>query len=167
FDYSDNDGVSVETNGLNMVMNRTEKTATITLSLKVIDDYDREYTVIRNITIIEKVIPAKDIAITVNGETVGSELRISCGGSYDNYVNLQLGYITTPANANAVVSVTYKNGSTVPALSPMKVDAQTGVISLSGASRFISSYNAPISCTITNSDGSTVTKSFTLYVSRN
>ena len=166
FEYSDASGITVEQNGMSLLITRVEEQGSITLTLNVVDDYNREYSVICNITIIPKVIPATDIAITANGETVGDELRISCSGSYDNFENLQLGYIPVPNKANNIVSVTYSNGSTIPSLSPMKVDSQTGLITLSGASRLISSYNAPIVCTVTNADGKTITKSFTLYVSR-
>ena len=166
FEYSNESGMEVEQDGLSLLISRTQSPASITLSLKVIDDYDREYNVIRNITVIEKIIPATDIALTLNGEVVGSSYTYSCGGSYDNFSTIVIGYTPTPANANAVVSVSYKNGSTFTGLSPMKVDSETGEITLSGASRWISSYEAPIICTITNSDGTTVTKSFSLTVSR-
>ncbi len=167
FTYSNANGITVQQDDLSLLITRTEEQGSITLNLNVVDDYDREYSIERTITIIAKVIPATDITITVNGEAVGTELNVSCNGSYDNFQNLQLGYIPTPANANSIVSVSYKNNSTIPALSPMKVDSSTGLITLSGASRLIKSYNAPIVCTITNADGTTVTKSFTLYVNRN
>ena len=166
FTYSDASGISVEQNDRELLITRLEDEGYITLSLNVVDDYNREYSVVRSIKLIAKVIPATDIVITVNGAAIDSEYRVSCGGSYDNYSNLQLGFIPTPSNANSIVSVSYKNGSTIPSLSPMKVDSETGLITLSGASKWISSYNAPIVCTVTNSDGTTITKSFTLYVSK-
>ena len=169
FTYSDEEGVTAEQNGSDMLLTRTEESGSITLNLNIIDDYDREYSITRHIKLIEKVIIATDIVITVNGEEVGSSYTVSCGGNYDNFSNLQLGFIPTPAKANSIVSVTYKNKSTVPAASPMKVDSSTGIISLSfstAAGKLITSYNAPIECTITNSDGTTVTKQFTLYVNK-
>ena len=168
FTYSNAEGVSIEQNGMSMVITRLQETGTVTLSLNVIDDYDREYSVIRSIYVVEQIVPATDALITVNGDIIeaGSTYTVSCGGNYGNFAALNIGYVLIPANANDIASITYKNSSTLSSISPIKVNSSTGEITLSGASSLLSSYSAEISIIITNNDGSSITKKFTLKVTK-
>ena len=165
FSYSNAEGVSVQQDGMSMVITRLEDSGTLTLSLNVVDDYDREYSVVRNILVVEKIIPATDLLLTVDGNTVdaGSTYTVSCGGSYSNFPGFTVGYIAIPGNANDIASVSYKTSSSS---SPIKVNSSTGVVSFSGLLLLSSSYSTDITCTITNNDGSTVSKKFTVKVTK-
>ena len=168
FTFTDAENVSVQQNGMSLLVTRLEETGSLTLKLNAIDDYGREYSVIRHIYVVEQIIPATDALITVNGEVIetGSTYNVSCSGNYSNFTALTVGYIPIPANANDIASVTYKNSSTLSSLSPIKVDSTTGEITLSGASSWLSSYTAEISVTITNNDGSSFTKKFNIKVTK-
>ena len=163
--YSDAEGVSVSQNGLSLVVTRLEESGSLNLRLHVVDDYNREYTVERSVLIVERIIPATDAQITVNGEVVseGSTYTISCGGSYSNFPGATVGFIPIPENANDIASVSYKTSSST---SPIKIDSSTGAVSVSGLILLSSSYSTNITCTITNNDGSTVAKQFTMKVTK-
>ncbi len=83
-----------------------------------------------------------------------------CGAMYRNYKPITVGYIPTPANANAIVSVEY----TSSASSYITVNKTTGVIALTSAGKFRSSNATTIKCKVTNADGSTAEASFTLTI---
>jgi len=165
FTYSDAENVSIEQNGSSLVITRLGETGSVTLNFNVIDDYGREYSVIREILVVEKIIPATDALLTVNGETVdaGSTYIVSCGGSYSSFPGLTVGYIVIPENANDVASVSFKTGSSS---SPIKIDSQTGAVTVSGLLLLSSSYSTDITCTITNNDGTSFSKKFTLKVTK-
>ena len=163
--YSDAEGVSVEKNGLSLVITRLEESGSLDLKLKVIDDYDREYIVERSVLIVERIIPATDAQITVNGEVVsaGTTYTVSCGGSYSSFPGATVGFIPIPENANDIASVSYKTSSSS---SPIKINSETGEVTFSGLLLLSSSYSTDITCTITNNDGSTVAKKFTFKVTK-
>ena len=165
FTYSDAQGVSAVQNGMSLDITRTDESGTITLILDVIDDYDREYRVERDVFIVERIIPATDAQITVDGVVVAenSTYTVSCGGSYSNFPGLTVGFIPIPENANDIASVSYKTSSSS---SPIKINSETGAVTFSGILTLSSSYSTDITCTIKNNDGSSVAKKFTVKVTK-
>jgi uncharacterized protein YjdB len=159
-------GLSATVNSSNqLVLTKSEETGSATVTLTVVDDYDREYTVTRTINVLDKVVKLDSIAITVNGEAVTNHAyTVSCGGNYSNFGDVTIGYIPTPENANTIESVAYSVSGLGSAV--IKVDSQTGAVSLSNAISYVSSYNATITCTVTNTDGTTATDYVALTVTK-
>ncbi|MBR4242033.1 MAG: hypothetical protein IKR97_07410, partial [Eubacterium sp.] len=154
-----------EQNEMSLEITRLEETGSLTLSFNVVDDYGREYSVVRDVLIVEKIIPVTDLALTVDGAEVqaNTTYTVSCGGNFSNFPGLTVGCIALPSNANDLASVSYKTSSSS---SPIKINASTGEVTFSGLFLFSSSYSTDITCTITNNDGSTVAKKFTLKVNK-
>ena len=61
-----------------------------------------------------------------------------------------------------IESVTFSGSS-----NNVKIDAETGKVTMSGTLLLLSSYSATIKCTVTNTDGSTATQTVSLTVRRN
>ena len=162
FNYSNlENAVAVKNQDGSITFTRLAETGNATVTLTTVDDYDRSETLELNIKLVEQLVPCTDLAFTINGETItNSSYTYSCGGSYSN-IDLTIGYVPLPVNANMVESVTY-SGST----SFVKIDSSTGKVTM-GTLALLSSYKATITCTVTNTDGSTVKKSLTLTVKKN
>ncbi|MCR5207760.1 MAG: Ig-like domain-containing protein [Eubacterium sp.] len=147
-----------------ITVTRTAETGSLVLKLVSTDDYGREETVERSVKLVERLVPCTSVTLTANGAQIsGSSYTYSCGGSYSN-ADLTIGYIPTPANANMIESVTYSASST---LNYVKIDSATGKVTVSGVLLLLSSYSATITCTVKNTDGSTVTKTVSLTVKKN
>lgn len=145
-----------------ITLTRTAETGGAVLTLIATDDYDRKETVEISVTLVEKLVPCTAVTLTANGAEInGTSYTYSCGGSYSN-CNLTIGYIPTPANANMIESVSYSSSSNY-----VKIDSSTGKITASGVLMILSSYSGTITCTVKNTDGTTVTKTVSLTVRRN
>lgn len=178
FEYSLNDGAMVKStswecvcddktsytvneNNQLVITKNSDGDAHVTVTVNATDDYDRVVTKTLNLTISDGLVNATAISITANGTAVeGSTYTVeNCGIGYRN-LDLTLGYITTPENANAVTSVEYTSSS------PDYVTvSNTGVISLTTRGKIKTSNTATITCTVTNSDGTTATASVTVNLS--
>ncbi len=145
----------------NLVLTKTAERGLITVSLVVVDDYDREITKSLTLHIVDKIITITSIAITADGELVTDSIVRSCGGTYTSFKGIKIGYITTPENANSAQSVTY----TSSAANYVTVD-NNGLIGLTAAGRIRSSNTATITCTVENLDGSKVTASVNVTITR-
>ena len=157
------DGVTAVINGNTVEITKTAEKGSIVLSVLVVDDYDREYTASYSLSVIEKIIPVTSLVLTANGEEIGSSLvQNNCGLSYRNYETITVGYIATPANANAITSVEY----TSSANDYIKIDKNTGVVTVTTAGKLRSSNATTITCKVTSADGSTATASFALTLTR-
>ncbi len=157
---SNESNVSAEVNGNDITITKTADNGSMTVSVTVIDDYDREYTQTYSLSFIDEVIPVTAVVLSVDGEELGSTYAYSCGGSYSD-LDLTIDYNTTPEDANAITSVTYTSSATTY----VTVD-DSGVISLTTAGKLRSSNTATITCTVTNADGSTASASVNLTITR-
>jgi hypothetical protein len=155
-----NDATAVKNADGSITFTRTAATGTATLTLTTVDDYDRTETLIYSIRLVEKLVPCTDITFLANGAEIGSSYTYSCGGNYSN-IDLTIGCIPIPANANMVESITYASDS-----GTVKIDATTGKVTVSGLLLWSSSYSAKITCTVTNTDSTTVKKTINLTVKR-
>lgn len=153
------EGVEAVVNGNNIDITKTADKGSISVSILVVDDYDREYTASYSLSIIDRIIPVTSLVLTANGEEInGSVVQSGCGIFYRNYKTITVGYIPTPANANAITSVEY----TSSASGYITIDKTTGVVNLTTAGKSRSSNATTIKCKVTNADGSTAEASFAL-----
>lgn len=157
------DGVTAAVNGNTVELTKTAEKGSVVLSVLVVDDYDREYTATYNLSVIDKIIPATSLVLTANGEEIGTSLvQKNCGTLYRDYKTITVGYIPTPANANAITSVEY----TSSASTYIRIDKTTGEISVTSAGKVRPSNATTITCKVTNADGSTATASFALTLTK-
>lgn len=160
---SDENGVTAQVNGNQVVITKTADKGTFTLTVKTVDDYDRENVNTYSFNVIETQVPATSIVLTADGEVIENSVSYSCGGRYSNFEGVQLGYLPTPENANSIVSVKYEssNSNYIKVSDTGFVEATT-VCKLSVAS----AQTTIIKCTVTNLDGSVVETSVTLTLTR-
>lgn len=152
----------VNDNNQLVITKTSDDDAQITVTATVVDDYDRETTKTVSLRIVDSLKPATSIALTSNGEVVSEPISITgCGTLYANFSGLTFGYIPTPSNANAIVSVSY----TSSANDYVQID-ENGVISLTSRGKIRSSNTTTITCTVTNTDGTTASSSILLTIAR-
>ena len=158
---SNENGVTAKVDGNKVAITKTSDTGSITITVKVIDDYDRETVSTYDFSVIEKIIPVTSIKLTADGETVTGPIVRSCGGSYANFSGLTIGYIPTPDNANAVTSVSYSSS----AQTYVTID-DNGSIKITTLGKLRSSNTVTITCTVTSADGSTASASVQLTITK-
>lgn len=164
---SNENGVSAQINGRQVVLTKLNESGSITLTVKTVDDYDREIVKNYDFSVVEKIVMATSIAFTANGELVTGDLKYSAGGRYSNFSGVQLGYVPTPENANSIVGVKYEIPSLTDRVS-FQISEQ-GYLELTSAAKadlLGSSKSATVNCTVTNLDGSTVTSTVKVTVTR-
>lgn len=154
-------GAAATASGNDVLLTKTSDKGTVVITVSAVDDYDREYTSTFTLSVIDELVSATAIDLYADGQLVGAKLTKSCGGTYTNFKGIQLSYVPTPANANAIMSVSYKSSATTY----VTVDAN-GMINLTTAGKIRSSNTATITCTVTNADGTTATSSFALTITR-
>lgn len=158
---ADKNGAEAVIDGSQITVTKTADTGSLTVHVTVTDDYDRVTTASYQLSVIDQLIPVTSIALMANDTQIsGSTYVYSCGGSYTK-LDLTIGYIPTPDNANAITSVTY----TSSAPNYVQID-ENGSISLSTAGIIRSSNTATITCTVTNADGTTATAAVSLTITR-
>ena len=155
------DATAVKNSDGSITLTRTATSGTATLTLTTMDDYDRTETLQIDIKLVEQLVPCTDITLLANGEEVGNSYTYSCGGSYSN-IDLTIGCVAIPANANMIESVSYSSSS-----SYVKIDSETGKVTVSGLLLLYSSYKADITCTVMNSDSTVVKKTVSITVRKN
>lgn len=162
--YSNAKGINVAQNGNELTITKTDDAAgSIVLTYVIVDDYDRTDTYIYTIKIVNKVTNITDINLTVEGVET-TDLTYSKTGfkiGYTDFSGLQLGYVAYPAGATDPASVTWTSSA------PNYVAvSSTGLVTLMSAGKLRSSNTATITCTVTNADGSSVSKSITVTIAR-
>lgn len=158
----DNTSYAVNENNQLVITKNSEGDATVTVTVNATDDYDRVVTKTLQLKITDGLVNATAISLTANGTAIdGSTYSVeNCGLGYSD-LNLTIGYITTPENANAVTSVKYTSSNAT-----YVTVTDEGVIELTTRGKIKSSNTATITCTVTNSDGTTATASVTVTLSR-
>ena len=135
--------------------------ATLTVSARVVDDYDRETTYTYNITIVDELVYISSIYITLDGEQVTSVAKTGCGMFYTSFNPFQLAYATDEIGVADPVSVQWTSTNS----DYITVDSN-GIVDLTplGKGKAVNTTN--ISCTVTNADGSTVTAKIPVTIQR-
>ena len=158
-------GATVKQSGDTITVTKTANTATLTIKFTAVDDYDRTVTKQYAITIVDSLVNITDFTFTADGNAVSGDLISQTGYAlrYTDFNGLQLGYILTPSNANEPKKVEWSiSDSTYMTVS------STGFVDLTSRGKGIArmSNTEVITCTLTNSDGTTVTKSVTVTIGR-
>ncbi len=162
--YSDAVGLNVADNGSQLTLSKTgTEDGTVTITYTITDDYDRvtEYTY--SIKIVDEIINVDSITLTINGTEITEDSYSSTGHktAYTDFSGLYFGYIANPGNATDPVSVEWT--SSAPNFITVN---NTGFVNLTAAGKIRRSNTALITCTVTNADGSTVSKSVNLTIAR-
>ncbi len=160
---TDENGVTSQISGDSLVLTKTAQgSATVTVNLAVTDNYDRVTNYSYDITIVNQIINITEITLTLNGEAAGDTYS-STGHKfgYSDYKPVQLGYIASPEDATEPASVEWKSSASTY----ITVD-NTGLVELTALGKAKSSNTAVITCTVTNMDGTTVSKSINVKITR-
>lgn len=146
-----------------LVLTKNADSGTVSVTVNAVDDYDRVVTRTYSIKLINQAVNVSSIALTADGEIIadGEPIVRSCGGAYTKFKGLTIGYVPTPENANAIKSVEYTSSSETR----IAID-QNGVISIGAVGKAANSNTVTITCKVTNFDGSTVSKSVEVTITR-
>ena len=160
---SDENGASAQINGGNVVITKTADAGSLKLNVKVIDEWDREYTKTYTLNVINTVIPVTSLELTVDGQAVSGNYTASAGGRYSNFKGVAIGYNPTPADANAITSVEYKVSNVLQ----FEIDSNGNLkLTNTGAASLRKSVATTVTVTVTNADGSSATASFDFTLTR-
>ena len=159
----DANGARASVSGDNLVITKTiDGKAEITVELITVDEYDRETTFSYTIYLVDALINIESISLTADGEAVeGSITKSGYSLAYQNFTPIQLAYVATPEDAIEPVSVSWTSSST----RYITVDSN-GLVNLTTLGKAARTNTATITCTVTNSDGSTVSASVTITIKR-
>lgn len=163
---SDENGVKASVSGNDINITKTADKGTFNLTVKVVDEWGREYTKAYAISVINVVIPVTSLELTVDGNVVtDGKYTVSSGSklTFNKFKGVTVGYIPTPADANAITSVDYKVDDTAN----FSID-KNGKITLTtiGNLNPLSSIATKVTVTVTNADGSTAVSEFTFTVTK-
>lgn len=165
---SDENGVKASVSGNDINITKTADKGSFNINVKVVDEWDREYTKVYAINVINTVIPVTSLALTVDGNAVtDGKYTVSSGSkfTFGKFKGATVGYIPTPADANAIISVAYKVDDTTN----FSID-DSGKITLTTLGNLSSSSSSSIATkvtvTVTNADGSTAESEFTFTVTK-
>lgn len=139
------------------------KNGSLRLTLTVTDLYDRETTYSYLINLVDAIVNISSINLTVDGveTTEATYKETGFASRYTDFDGIQLGYKAYPENANVPASVSW----TSSAQTYVTVNAK-GLVTLTTAGKLRQSNTATITCTVTNADGTVVTKSIEITVTR-
>lgn len=160
---ADANGITTENgNGNQFVLTKTADNGSVTVNLTIVDDYDRETTYTYTVKLVNAIVNITSINLTVNGtETTESSYSETGLGTYTKFKGIQLGYVAYPEDATDAASVSWTSSA-----SNYVTVSSTGAVSLTSAGKLKSTNVAVITCTVTNADGSTVSKSITITIAR-
>lgn len=156
-------GATAEQSGNNLVITKTEKTGSLDATLTITDVYDRTTTYTYTIKVINAIVNITDFTFTVDGveNTANSYTSSGHGIGYISFKGIQLGYVIAPEDATDPVSVTWSSSNT----RYITVD-ENGFVELTTAGKLMKTNTATISCSVKNTDGTIVTKSISITISR-
>lgn len=158
------EGATAKVSGNDLILTKTrDENASITVKLVTIDDYDRTDEFSYVIKLVDSIINVSAISLTADGEPIENNTVSRSGYSigYSNFSGIQLGYVIEPAGATDPVSVEWKSSSE----RYITVDSN-GFVNLTSLGKLTRTNTATITCTVTNSDGSTVSASVNVEIAR-
>ncbi len=165
YDEETLDGVTAEYDNGAIVVTKTtdESTGSITVSYTLTDAYDRETVITKTIRLVDGVVLINDfnfVYTNESGETIETSESVTYKPTVLSYSSLQLGINTYPEDAEAYTSISWSSSNSV-----LSVNSD-GLVSMGRASISTSSYSASITCTITLTNGTTVSKTIPVTFSR-
>ena len=144
-----------------IALTKTGDNATVTVSARVVDNYDRETTYTYNITLVDKLVFITSIYMTLDGEKVESVNKSGYKIGYTDFSSFKLEYKTDETGVSDPISVEWTSTNS----EYITVDNEGNVaLTTVGRAKKINSTN--ISCTVTNSDGSTATVKIPVTIQR-
>ena len=149
--YSDAENVTAQISGdtITVIKDNDAEFGKITIKYTVTDDYDRVTEITRTIKVTDSVQLIESFRFVYNGEEVDSA-EVSKTSMIQLYnAEIQLSINTYPEAAESYTSIQWSSSN-----SKITVD-QNGLVKLTGTITS-NNYNADITCTITLSDGSTI-----------
>lgn len=159
----DENGVTSEVSGNTITFTKTaDGTAYATVVATVTDTYDRVTTVSATLKLVNAIVNITSIKLTADGTELDRTLvKSGYGRLYTTFEDIQLGYILNPTDATDPVSVTWNSSA------PNYITvSDEGVLSLTKAAILKATNTSNITCTVTNSDGSKVSASVQVTISR-
>lgn len=141
-----------------LTKNNTEASASIDVTYTVTDDYDRETVVTASIRVIDDKTPITSFKFVYNGAEVDESTGVTYTAATLYNKSIQLGINTYPENAENYTSIKWESSNS-------KITVDSGLVKISGAATS-SNYTATIKCTITLSDGSTISNSIPVTFKR-
>ena len=159
----DASGARAVVSGDNLVITKTGSgKATITVELVTVDDYDRENVFSYTIYIVDALVNIESISLTADGAAVtGDIVKSGYSIGYTTFEPIQLAYVANPANAIEPVSVSWSSSA-----SRFITVSEDGLVELTVLGMAARSNTSTITCTVTNSDGSTVSASVNVTIKR-
>lgn len=157
------DGATAVVNGTDIVITKTADTGIVGIKAVITDDYDRTYTYEYTIKLVDTIVNIESISITYNGEVIDTMKNLSgYGYGYTTFEAFTLGYVSNTPNSSVPVSVKWTSSNS----SYITIDENTGLVDLTAAGKFKATNTANITCTVTNTDGTTATKTISLTIAR-
>lgn len=159
---TESEGIKVvnTADGLTITRNAAIDTPVV-IHTVVTDTYDREIVKDIHITVVDEIINITEIQLFADGALIGSTLNKTCKSYQEDFHGIQLSYMALPTNATAPKSVTWTSSATdYITVSP------TGFVDLTTRGKLRSTNTANITCIVTNTDGTKVTKVVTITISR-
>ena len=148
-------------NGDTITLTKGEGKASVTLKVSITDTYDRVTEQTYKINVVDKLIIATGVDITLDGEVVTEVTKSGYSRLYRDFEPFTLGYVLTPHDASEPASVVWSSTNT----SKITID-ENGLVDLTTPAKLLDSNDTYIICTVTNSDGSVVTKQIHLVIKR-
>ncbi|MBR4240725.1 MAG: Ig-like domain-containing protein [Eubacterium sp.] len=165
-------GAKASVSGNNLTVTKTNEadSASITVELVTVDDYDRTDVFSYTINVVDsaeaEIVPISEITLSADGEAIenGILTKSGYGDNFSGFEGIQLAYAPTPENASAPASVSW----TSTLSSYISVDAN-GYVTLTEAGRNarLKTLATTITCTVTNADGTTARATVGVTIRRN
>lgn len=165
YDAESLNGVTAEYVDDSIVVTKTTSDASsdITVNYTIVDAYDRTTVITKTIRLVDEVTYINDfnfVYTNENDETIETSESVQYSPRVLSYSSLQLGIVTYPAGAEDYTSITWSGSN-----SYMSVNSD-GLVTMGRASLSISNYTLNVTCTITLTNGTTVTKTIPVTFSR-
>ena len=164
-------GADSAVSGNNLIVTKTneEDSASITVELITVDNYDRTDVFSYTINVVEsaeaQIIPVDAITLTADGEAIENRilLKTGYGDNFSGFSGIQLAYVATPENASAPASVEWTSSLS----NYISVD-QNGFVDLTtdGRNYRLKTLATTITCTVTNADGTTAQETVAITIRR-
>lgn len=152
---------AISENKDSIVLTKTAESGTVTVSARVVDDYDRETTYTYNITVVDKLVAISSIYITLDGQKVDSVTKSGYSLGYRDFSPFTLEYKTDDVGCAEPTNVEWTSTSS----EYISIDS-TGKVDLTLTGRAKAINNTNIICTVTNADGTKVQAKIPVQISR-
>ncbi|HBA93315.1 MAG TPA: hypothetical protein DCZ02_01720 [Ruminococcaceae bacterium] len=148
-------------NGDTFTLTKGDGVASVTLKVAITDTYDRVTETTYTINLVDELVCATSVDITLDGKVVEEVTKSGYSRLYRDFEAFSLGYILNPEGASAPSKVEWSSTNS----SKITID-ENGLVDLTTTAKLLDSNDTYIICKVTNSDGTTVTKQIHLVICR-